>query len=109
MWLNPQVPAYLVTFTEEMVKENSIFCAMPDVLRGEVLGKILTWKWPGKNLVEIFTWLLSPIKKKFAFTLNKELSLGASIVFLPFFNASKVIVMSPPKLFLTHSETVWQK
>ena len=29
MWLNPQETAELVTFTEEILMENFIFCAVP--------------------------------------------------------------------------------
>ena len=28
MWPNPQFPTYLVTFTEETLMENFIFCAV---------------------------------------------------------------------------------
>ena len=31
MWPNPQFPADLVTFSEEILKENFIFCTAEDV------------------------------------------------------------------------------
>ena len=61
MWPNPQFSTDLVTFTKEIL--NRTFDFLSDVLRGEVLVKMPTWKSWKKDLVKIFTQGLPPVKK----------------------------------------------
>ena len=44
MWLNPQFPVDLVTFTEEILMENFIFCIVHDVFK-------TTWNYVNRILI----------------------------------------------------------
>ena len=43
MWSNPKFPADLVTFTEEIINENFIFCAVKSQQDSNGYGYILEW------------------------------------------------------------------